>query len=244
MKSRAGRFRHLRVAHDVAPDDDDVAFGIQVFKSYDQLSWCLPHLREHYPSSRVTIIGDGDGVNYRILAGKWNCDYVVGQHLMRLESGHRYVRRLLACLLSGPERYLFRLDPDALVWRRFTSLPRFSCMFGTIETLSEAHLDEVAFPPNLQGGCIGLTRDVASEILGSRLLTRRNCSIAAESTWARCRDMQMTVNRGAVSDDFLLTWAAGELGIPIVDSPEIRSRWRRTPSNDNRRYAVTHPHKL
>jgi hypothetical protein len=218
LKSRAGRFRHLRIAHDVAPDDDDVAFGIQVFESYDQLSWCLPHLRGHYPSSRVMIIADGDG--------------------------HRYARRLLGCLLSGPERYLFRLDPDALVWRRFTSLPRFSCMFGTIETLSEAHLDEVRFPPNLQGGCIGLTRDVASEILGSRLLTKRNCSVAPESTWARCRDMQMTVNRGAVSDDFLLTWAAGELGIPIVDSPEIRSRWRRTPSNDNRRYAVTHPHKV
>jgi len=162
---------------------------------------------------------------------------------MTVATGHLYVLRMLRALLAGPEQYLFRIDPDTLVWRTFTKLPSFTCLFGTMETISEGQSDEIQSPPNIQGGCIGMTRDAASAIVESGLLTQDNCADNCYTTWVRCRDMELTVARGRCSDDFIMSWAAGSLDIPIIDYSEIRSRWRRPISNHNLRYAVTHPHK-
>ena len=45
-------------------------------------------------------------------------------------------------------------------------------------------------------------------------------------------------------DDFVISWAAHACGIPLLESSEICSRWRRTVTNDQLHHAVTHPHKL
>ncbi len=163
---------------------------------------------------------------------------------MTLQTSHRYVRRLLRALTDGQEVYVVRIDPDARVARRFRSLAAFSSVFGTLETISEGRQDEISVPANVQGGCIGMTRDAAVRMLRSGILNHRTCATGFLTTWARCEDMRRVAARGSCSDDFIISWAAHRLGIPIVESSEIRSRWRRPVDNRELKYAVTHPHKV
>lgn len=224
--------------------DTDVAWCVQLYRSRRQLAWCAPRLRRHFPRSRVVLIGDGDGEQYGDLARQFGFRFVPGEHLMALPTCHRYVTRLLDALLEGPEDYLFRIDPDARVWRPFRHLPAFTSVFGTLETLTEGSRDEVEVPANVQGGCLGMTRDAARAIRDSGVLNYQNCTLDHARTWARCADMLRCAAAGSFCDDFVLSWAAYRLDIPVVESAEVRSRWRRTPRNDGLRYAVTHPHKL
>jgi hypothetical protein len=235
--------REIRHTYNDGIADSDVVWTFQLYNSYAQLDWCLAHLRAIYPHARVVLIADGDGVDYGVLAEKHVCEYYRGEHWMTLEHSHLYVARLLELSLTGDETYCFRIDPDARVWRRFTSLPAFSAIFGTLETISEGQ-SQIQVPANVQGGCLGLTRDAAAAILASGRLNKSNCQRRALLTWARCRDMRLKVTRGSFSDDFILSWAAHECGIPIVDCAEIRSHWRRRINNYGLQYAVTHPHKL
>jgi len=190
------------------------------------------------------VISDGDGVDYSDIVAEHALDFVKGEHLMHLRSAHLYVTRLLRTLLDGPEPYLFKIDPDTKVWRRLNACPAFTSVFGTLETVSEGMGREIRVPANVQGGCIGLTRDAAHAILEAGTLSERNCVLDHRETWARCDDMVRSASRGRLCDDFIISWAAHQIGIPLVESSEIRSRWRRTPENGEGRYAITHPHKL
>jgi hypothetical protein len=89
-----------------------------------------------------------------------------------------------------------------------------------------------------------MTRDAALAILSSPDLSYESCTRDCLETWARCRDMESTVRRGSFCDDFVLSWLAHRARIPLVESSEIRSRWRRFVPNTTVRYAITHPHKL
>lgn len=234
----------LRHRYRAAVADTDVAWVVQLYHSHDQLAWFAPHLRRHFPRSRVVLISDGDGQPYADLARQYGFRLVVGDHLMALPTCHRYVTRLLDALLDGPEEYLFRIDPDAQVWRPFRRLPAFTALFGTLETVSEGQRDEITVPANVQGGCLGLTRDAAEEIRASGVLTYRSCAVDYAATWARCADMRSCAAAGTFCDDFVLSWAAHQRDVPIIESAEIRSRHRRRVENPDLRYAVTHPHKL
>ena len=108
---------------------------------------------------------------------------------MQLETGHLHLRRMLTHMLAGDETYFFKIDPDTRVWRRFRCLPAFSSMFGTLETISEGCQAEIDVPANVQGGCMGMTRDAAEEMLSSGVLSLENCGVRYMQTWARCLDM-------------------------------------------------------
>jgi hypothetical protein len=210
--------------------DEDVAWIVQLYDSRAQLEW-------------FNLIVDGDGVFYGDLAERYGCALHEDTRLMRLATGHRYVIRLLETCLAGNEPYCMRVDPDARMWRRFAKLPAFSCLFGTLETASNGCGVDIV-PVNAQGGCLVLTRDVAQAMTASGLLTWQSCCVDASRTWARCEDMARTVASGRISDDFVLSWLAHELAVPVVECAEIRSRWRRPTPNTELRYAVTHPHNL
>jgi hypothetical protein len=233
----------IRLQYHVDVPDEEIAWAIHLHHSRGQIEWCLSLLRTAYPHSRVVLINDGDGETYADVAATYGCRYVAGEHLHRLETCHLYVRRLLAELADGRETYCFKIDPDTAVWRRFHALPAFSALFGTLETVTEGRLAEINGPPNVQGGCIGMTRDVAAEILAGGILTFENCVQDHRKTWARCDDMVRTAAKGMFCDDFMLSWAAHRLSILVSDYVEIRSRWRRA-IEDRGRYATTHPHKL
>ena len=236
---------HVRQSFNENIHDEDVVWALQLHESRRQLQWCLPALRASYPCSRVVVISDGDSDDYEDLVQQYHCDYVTGQHLMTLSTCHLYVERLFRALLAGTETYCIKIDPDTRIWRRFARLPAFSCIFGTLETITEGHGSEILFPANVQGGCIGMTRDAVEEMCSSGLLTAETCSAASRTTWARCEDMVATVAAGRFCDDFVISWLASQLHIPIVESAEIRSRWRRRVQQTRElRFAVTHPHKI
>jgi hypothetical protein len=225
-------------------DDADIAWTMQLYRCREQLAWCLRTLRSAYPGARVSLIVDGDDERYEDLADQFGCSLLRGSHWLSLETCHLYIERLLTVMTSGPEPYTIKIDPDTKVWRRFERLPGFSSIFGTLENVTENLRDEVRGAANVQGGCIGATRDALVAILESGILSHRSCAVEYRRTWARCVDMMSVASRGRFCDDFVISWAAHELGIPIVESAEIRSRWRRTADNADLQYAVTHPHKL
>lgn len=224
------------------PPDAAIAWCIQLYQSYP--GNCLRYLRESYPSSRVVLVVDGDADNlprYETLAREFRATVVRGEHLMQFATNHLYVARLLEQAVAGPERYFFRIDPDTRIWRRFTWLPDLSCAFGTLETVTELFKDRVRHPPNVQGGCLGLTRDVAEGVLASGVLNHDQC--VNEARWVRNRDSEYVVSKGVMLDDFVISWAVDAAGFPILPHPEIASYWRNVSPNTDLAYAVTHPHK-
>lgn len=223
--------------------DDAIAWAMHLHHSRGQVEWCLERLRVIYPASRVVLIADGDGEDYTNVARAFGADLIVGEHLHALATCHLYVTRVIEALAAGGKPYCFKIDPDTAVWRRFHSLPAHSCIFGTLETITEGRLAEVEGAPNVQGGCIGLTNDAVRAILEADILNKDTCVRDALSTWARCEDMRRAVERKQFCDDYVLSWAADSLGIPLVSHPEIRSRWRREVVDPSRDHAVTHPHK-
>lgn len=234
----------FRCGHNVDVPDREIAWVINAYNCYDQLEWCMSNLRSAYPSSRVVIVSDGDDVDYRSITHRYGCHHVVGEHLHTLETCDGYVRRSLSALLDGIESYCFKIDPDTKVWRRFMRLPSFSSIFGSLETVSEAGREPIGVPANVQGGFIGMTRDAVESMLKSDSLSYEHCTLKCLDTWARCIDMMLTVNNKSFCDDFLISWLANDVGIPIVGLEEVRSFWRRTPVNVDAKYAVTHPHKI
>lgn len=238
------RIQYLRYRMNALREDGDVAWVIQLYKSRNQLQWCAPILREHYPGARVILISDGDNDIYEDIASQYAFEYIRGEHLMRLCTVKDYIERMLSALLKGKEKYFLRIDPDTRIWRRLAIVPAFTSVFGTLETMTERLREEICVPANVQGGCIGFTRDAAEEILSSGVINEESCVNRFERTWARCTSMVRVARNGKFADDHVISWAAHELGIPIVESSEIRSRWRLYVDNSDLRYAVTHPHKL
>lgn len=244
VASRQGNILGIVRNRIVEPADRDIAWCIQLYQSHPAA--CLQHLRTHYPDSRVVLLVDGDHGNlarYAELADEFHAELVGGEHLMAFSTSHLYVERLLRQALRGNERFFFRIDPDTRIWRRFHWLPDLACAFGTLETVSEALKDRIRHPPNIQGGCIGLTREVVERVLESGVLSHQRCVVEARAGWVRCADCEHVAGSGSMLDDYVLSWAVDAAGFPVVQHPEIGSYWRRAVPNDALKFAVTHPHK-
>ncbi|MCE9582432.1 MAG: hypothetical protein K8T20_08065 [Planctomycetes bacterium] len=226
------------------PPDSEIVWCMNLHKTHPGTS--LQHLRESYPDSRLVLIVDGDSENlprYQAVGREFRAQVLPGEPYFNLASGHRYVERVLRQGLAGPERYLFKIDPDTRIWRRFSWLPDFPCAFGTLETVTMAFGVRVGHPPNVQGGCMGYTREVIEGVLASGLLSSDRCVTNAASGWSRNKDCEHMVARGKVHDDFLSSWAVDAAGFPLCQHPEIASYWREAVPNENLAYVVTHPHK-
>src|SRR5262249_44058057 len=143
--------------------------------------------------------------------------------------------------LLEPSACLIKLDTDTWVHRRFRWLPSGPCVFGTLEHRTNKYGEPLA-PPNVQGGCLGLTLAAARRLSESAVFSSPRLRDPYE-TWARCRDMAERAAAGYVSFDFLVRYGCGELGIPAVEFSEVRSLWRGNVENPDLKYAATHPHK-
>ncbi len=228
--------------HAPDPPDSSIAWCIQLYNSRPQK--CLEYLRASYPDSRVVLLVDGDTTNdYANIAAQYNAELVLGEHLMKFDTCHAYVERLLLQALKGGERYFFRIDPDARIWRRFSWLPNSDCEFGTLETITAAYKDKIRHPPNIQGGCLGLTRGVIERILESNVLSHERCVEQARNGWVRNKDCEHSMAAKLMLDDFIISWAVDVAGFPITQHPEIASYWREVTENGNLQFAVTHPNK-
>jgi hypothetical protein len=217
--------------------DDDLTFFALTYKNYDAAAECLQDLRKHYSTSRVILRSDGDpDPRFPILAEDHNVDFRAELRLFGIENGGAIIERMLALFLERPTRYLFKIDPDTAIHRRFKYLPVSNGIFGTLQLEHET--------PSIQGGCLGFTRDAAELILQSQMLRdsrlREPAKFINDSPYFV--RMAHRANRcGLASFDWILPWIARELGIAIYPFDEVNSGWQQPPPNPDQRYAVTHP---
>ena len=216
--------------------DEDLTFFALVYQDYDAAAECLRDLRKNYSASPVILRSDGDpDPRLPILAKHYKADFHGEERLFGIENGGAIIERMLELFFAKPTPYLFKIDPDTVIHRRFRYLPVRSGLFGTPQCEPES--------PSIQGGCLGFTRDAAEQILQSKMLRD-----------SRLREPEKFINEslhflrmadranesGLASFDWILSWIAGELGIPLYRFDEVKSGWRHPPNLD-RCYAVSHP---
>lgn len=217
--------------------DDNLTFFLLVYKDYDATTNCIRDLRKQFPTSRVIFRSDGDpDPRFALLAETNNVDFRGESRLFGIENGGEVIERMLVLFLERPTRYLFKIDPDTVIHRRFKYLPVRNGIFGTLQLEHDT--------PSVQGGCLGITHDAAELILRSQLLRdsrlREPAKFINDSPYFfRMADR---ANRcGLASFDWILPWIASELEIPIYKFDEVNSGWKQAPPNPDLRYAVTHP---
>ncbi len=217
--------------------DDDLTFFALVYKDYDATAACLRDLRKHYPSSRVVLRSDGDpDPRFPLLASGHQVDFRRESRLFGIENGGAVIERMLEIFLERPTRYLFKIDPDTVIHRRFKYLPVRSGVFGTLQCEEET--------PSVQGGCIGFSRDSADRILQSRMLRDDRLKEPTNFINDSPYFFRMTdrANRcGLASFDWIVPWVASELGISLYRFDEVNCGWQQPPPNPEGRYAVSHP---
>jgi hypothetical protein len=217
--------------------DQDLTFFALTYKNYEATAECLADLRKHYSASPVILRSDGDpDPRLPILAARHEVDFHEESRLFGIENGGAVIERMLELFREKPTRYLFKIDPDTVIHRRFKYLPLRSGLFGTMQTELET--------PSVQGGCMGFTRDTAERILESELLRDPRLRDPARFIDDSPYFFRMTdrANRcGLASFDWIVPWIAGQLGIPIYPFAEVNSGWQQAPPNHNQRFAVSHP---
>jgi hypothetical protein len=217
--------------------DEDLTFFALVHHDYDAMAECLRDLRKHYSVSPVILRSDGDpDPRLPVLAKQYKVDFHCEERLFGIENGGAIIERMLELFIAKPTRYLFKIDPDTVIHRRFRYLPDRSGLFGTLQCVPET--------PSIQGGCMGFTRDAAEQILRSEML--RDSRLREPEKFIDDSPyffrMAHRANRcGLASFDWIVPWIASELGIPIYRFDEVNSGWRHPPPNPDLRYAVSHP---
>jgi hypothetical protein len=217
--------------------DEDLTFCELTYKNYEATEECLDDLRKHYSRSRVILRSDGDpDPRLPILAKRYHVDFRGESRLFGIENGGAVIERMLTLFLEQPTRYLFKIDPDTVIHRRFRYLPLQSGLFGTLQCVPET--------PSVQGGCMGFTRDAAKQILESQML--RDSRLLDPATFIDdspyfFRMAHRAQRCGLASFDWIVPWIASELGISIYSFDEVNSGWQQPPPNPDQRYAVSHP---
>lgn len=215
--------------------DNDITFYLVVYKDYDRACWCLNRLRRHYPLARVVIDVDGDADRrWMSLRKQFDVELRYGKRLFLLKYGGALVSRMLQHHATDPQnrRWFFRIDTDTDIRRRFAYLPPHD-YFGHYYPWRNF----------VQGGCVGMTRNVCDRILHSRCL--ENPEIATKPIiWQERKETASgRVGRyGLVSLDWVLNWAMQQIGVVGKDFAEVRSTWK-TPIPDDVDCAVAHPCK-
>lgn len=220
--------------------DNDLTFFALTYQDYDSAVECLSDLRRHYPASHVILRSDGDAdTRLPLLAERYDVDFRGETRLFGIENGGAVIERMLEIFLESPTRYLFKIDPDTVIHRRFKYLPVRSGLFGTLQLEHET--------PSVQGGCMGFTRDAAEQILRSGMLRDRRlrepAAFVNDSSYF-VRMAHRARRCGLASFDWIVPWIAVELGISIYSFDEVNSGWQQSPPNPDQRYAVSHPRAL
>ncbi len=217
--------------------DTDLTFFLLTYRDHEVADLCLRDLRAHFPDSRVVVRADGDpDPRNLIFSERYGADVRREGRLFAAPNGAAVIARMFQIFLERPTAFLFKIDPDTVVHRRFRYLPTRDGIFGTLQG------GEVC--PSIQGGCLGFSLRSAERIAGSEALEdpRLSDPMRYRETSGYFRRMANRAERcGLASFDWALGWIAGEVSVPMFDFPEVHSRWKEPTANADLRYAVTHP---
>lgn len=210
--------------------DSDITWLMQVYRDVDLGRWSLGLLRKHYPQSRVIVVSDGDDdPRWTEVCRELSCEFILQDRIYGMEHGTKLWIKRFEYFAKAPTKYLFKIDTDTAVHRRFNYLPNFF-VFST-----------VLFRPGwtnkckASGGFIGIRREAIQLIVDSESL--HNFPQSEVPQWQREDDQQL------VSEDWLLSAICYKLEIPVRDFPEVCVLSREKPFNMDLRYAITHPNK-
>jgi hypothetical protein len=221
--------------------------------AYDQDALLRPRLaaiRRLYPTSRIMVHpSESDPATvarWQAATVELGIDWLTPRPLHALGSEITPIGAMLEAYLDDPRpaEFLFKVDLDARVWRRFRNLPRGRLgIFGTLEFVTDTGYSYGDFP-NVQGGCYGLSRETARRIVEGGVLhgpeLRANPGIWLDGI----EDWRGFWVRGYTIEDALLRWVTRRMGMRPFAYDEIDSQFRRRPRGLRRDRAVTHPHKM
>ncbi len=214
--------------------DKDVTFYLVVYRDFNRAAWCLGNIRRHFPDVRIVVDVDGDDdPAWKTLTVTHRAEVYYGTRLFLAQCGGQIVKRAFLHHAADPDkrRWLLRIDTDTEIRRRFTELPDFD-YFG--------HFEE--WRNFVQGGCIGLTREICIRALANGYLDSHD--LVNPATWQG--GIKETANErlqhGLLSFDWLLNWVMCRLKVQAHNFPEIRSTWK-TPIPPEVDCAVAHPCK-
>jgi hypothetical protein len=224
-------------------EDADITFYLQVYRDAPDAEACLREVRRHYPGSRVIVLSDGDDdPRFARLAERFGAEYTAGERLYGIEHGGKMIQRMFDAFLLRPSDYLFKIDTDTRIHRRFRYLPTGCIAFGTLEWETARSGTRLDFP-SIQGGCTGFTLEAARRIAESGLLLSDEL-LDYRRTYADNADaVSRARRRGMISTDFVTRYACRRLEIPLVEFDEVRSLYCGKIAPDGEGFAVTHPHK-
>jgi hypothetical protein len=217
--------------------DDDITFFMLMYHDFDLAHRCLADLRAHFPRARVVVRSDGDpNPRHGELVDLYAVEYLREPRLFAVENGAAVVRRMLELFAERPTRFMFKIDPDTVVQRRFRFVPAREGHFGTLQG-----------PPDcvaVQGGCMGFTPGAVAALADCEFLRdpRLADPCAHRETDMYFAKMARRADKvGLSSFDWSLGWAATALGVEMFEFPEVRSQWKVPVDDPDRRFAIVHP---
>lgn len=210
--------------------DSDITWLMQVYRDFELGWWALGCLRKHYPQSRVIVVSDGDDdPRWSEVCRELSCEFVLQDRIYGMEHGTKLWTKRFEYFAKAPTKYLFKIDTDTAVHRRFHYLPNFM-VFSTVLFWPGAVNDGRA-----SGGFIGIRQDAIQLIVESGQL--QNFPQHEVPKWERSDSQEL------ISEDWLLSAICKKLEIPIRDFPEVCVLAREKPFNRDLLYAITHPNK-
>jgi len=220
--------------------EEDITFFMGLYHDRARAVGALARIREFYPAAHVIVRSDGDAdpMN-RELSEHFDVDYRAEERLYPIEHGGAMIARILELFLEQPTRYLLKVDTDTAVYRRFFYLPNEEGVFGNVQTARQGC-------DSIQGGFTGVTEAAARAIFDSGLLedARLKDPYSYRSESPYFNRMRRRVNRtGLCSFDWIVGWAAFELGLPLIPFDEVHCKGlaKNNVENEDLQFAVTHP---
>lgn len=166
--------------------DEELTFFMNMFADAKRLEWALGHLHRHYASARVIVCSDNNndpslGRIVKVAEAEFHRE----ESRNSMSFGGRIMHRLLELFFQNPSRYLFKIDRDTCIHRRFHWLPGHFGAFGPL-------LSDPLLSLN-QGGCCGFTLNAAGLLFRlpafmCRLLNHPKSSLSDASVAHKVRE--------------------------------------------------------
>ena len=241
MQDRARIHRKLQGREKMpAYSDDDITFFMGLYRDRVRAEGALSRLRANFPTARVIVRSDGDkDPQNKELSERFEVEYWAEERLFPIENGGALIARMLELYLDYSTRFVFKIDTDTAVHRRFRFLPEQSGVFGTLQKSKQGCM-------SIQGGFTGFTEDAARTILDSGMLGDRRLKnpFQCKEESLYFSSMAKRAERcGLSSFDWIVGWVATELDIPMFNFPDVRCRWHVDEdfTNENLKFAAAHP---